>query len=153
MPLILLTALTSSVTAQTSNNGKITVPVLNQQNVALENVTVELRRSKDSVLVKTAITDKAGIALFEKLKPGSYVIKASMVNYAPQYSSVINLSGEQNDIKAPAILLQQRSGELKEVTVSTRKPFIQKLTDRIVVNVENSIVSAGASAMDVLKRD
>src|SRR5438045_1040437 len=114
MPLILLTALTSSVTAQTSNNGKITVPVLNQQNVALENVTVELRRSKDSVLVKTAITDKAGIALFEKLKPGSYVIKASMVNYAPQYSSVINLSGEQNDIKAPAILLQQRSGELKE---------------------------------------
>ena len=33
-----------------------------------------------------------------------------------------------------------------------KKPFIQKLSDRIVVNVENSIVSAGNSAMDVLER-
>jgi len=38
------------------------------------------------------------------------------------------------------------------VTVTGRKPFIQKLSDRIVVNVENSIVSAGSTAMDVLER-
>jgi hypothetical protein len=48
--------------------------------------------------------------------------------------------------------LRQRTGDLSGVTVTARKPFIQKLTDRIVVNVESSIVSAGSSAMDVLER-
>lgn len=41
---------------------------------------------------------------------------------------------------------------MKEVVVTGRKPFIQRLSDRLVVNVENSIVSAGSSAMDVLER-
>ena len=41
---------------------------------------------------------------------------------------------------------------MKEVVVEGKKPFIQKLTDRIVVNVDNSIISAGSSAMDVLER-
>lgn len=33
-----------------------------------------------------------------------------------------------------------------------KKPFIQKLSDRIVVNVDNSIINAGSSAMEVLER-
>lgn len=41
---------------------------------------------------------------------------------------------------------------LKEVTVTTKKPFLQKLTDRIVVNVENSIVNAGSTVMEILER-
>jgi hypothetical protein len=41
---------------------------------------------------------------------------------------------------------------MQGVTVTAKKPFIQKLADRIVVNVDNSIVSAGSSALDVLER-
>ena len=33
-----------------------------------------------------------------------------------------------------------------------KKPFIQKLTDRIVVNVDNSVVNAGSTALEVLER-
>ena len=141
-----------NASAQVIKNGKISISIVNQQNGPLENTTVELLRSKDSGLVKTAITDKSGTAVLERLAPGTYVIKASMVNYIPKYSAAITLSEELNDIKAPSISLQQRSGEMQEVAVTTRKPFIQRLTDRIVVNVENSIVSAGSSAMDVLER-
>ena len=54
-------------------------------------------------------------------------------------------------IRVPLLLIQ-RSSEMKEVVVEGKKPFIQKLTDRIVVNVDNSIISAGSSAMDVLER-
>ena len=38
--------------------------------VALENATVELIKAKDSSLVKVAITDKNGIAEFEKISFG-----------------------------------------------------------------------------------
>ena len=51
-----------------------------------------------------------------------------------------------------SVLLVQKSSEMKEVVVEGKRPFIQKLTDRIVVNVDNSIISAGSSAMDVLER-
>src|SRR5690606_31545666 len=52
----------------------------------------------------------------------------------------------------PNINLQRQAKQIEGVTVKSEKPFIQKLTDRIVVNVENSIVSAGSTAMDVLER-
>jgi hypothetical protein len=154
---IVLFVISAGINAQTSKpavvkNGKVSLTVLNQQNNPLENVTVELLKAKDSSLVKAGITDKTGNAYLERLPAGNYLIKASMVNYQSQFTKGISISEENNDIKAGSIVLQPRSGELKEVAVTTRKPFIQKLTDRIVVNVENSIVSAGSSAIDVLER-
>ena len=139
-------------TAQESNRGKISATIVTDQRSPVENATVELRKAKDSSLVKLAITDRAGQAEFENIPFGSYLIKASAVNYAAQFSTAITLSAEQTSVKVPAILLPASATQLSNVTVNSRKPFIQKLSDRIVVNVENSIVSAGSSAMDVLER-
>ncbi|HEU0064975.1 MAG TPA: outer membrane beta-barrel protein, partial [Flavisolibacter sp.] len=44
------------------------------------------------------------------------------------------------------------TGQLQSVTVVGQKPFIQKLSDRIVVNVDNSVVNVGSAAFDVLER-
>jgi|GEM_PF-3853231 len=57
--------------------GKVSVAILNEQTAALENATVELLRSKDSGLVKSALTDKNGIAEMENVKTGSYFLKAT----------------------------------------------------------------------------
>ena len=137
--------------AQTPGTGKITITVTGDKDAALENATVELLKAKDSSLVKADITDGKGIADFEKIAFGTYVMKVSLVNYAVQYSSVIELSASQttSDTK---LSLQQQSTQLGGVTVTGKKPFIQKLPDRLVVNVDNSIVNAGSSAIDVLER-
>jgi len=111
-----------------------------------------LLKSVDSSLVKISLTDKAGIAEFEKIRFGSYIVKATMSNYAVELSKPFTSSAEQADFKLPNLLLKPKSTQMGEVVVTARKPFIQKLNDRIVVNVENSIVSAGSSAMDVLER-
>ena len=148
----LILAFYGEVTSQVSRGGKVSLTVLTEQKKPLENATVELLKSRDSVLVKTAITDKSGNGLFEKLSAGTYLLKVTMVNHIPQFSPTITLSESQQEVNAGTIFLKHSGGELKEVTVTNRKPFIQKLTDRIVVNVENSIVSAGSSAMDVLER-
>ena len=137
--------------AQTPATGKITIIVSGDKDAALENATVELLKVKDSSLVKADITDGKGIADFEKIAFGTYVMKVSLINYAVQYSSVIELSASQttSDTK---LSLQRQSTQLGGVTVTARKPFIQKLPDRLVVNVDNSIVNAGSSAIDVLER-
>lgn len=132
--------------------GTIKITITNAQQIALENVTVELVKKTDSSLIKTAITDKTGFAEIGNIHFGNYLLRASTVNYSIFYSSPFSLSEEHPEEIFPIIILEQKSTQLGAVTVTARKPFIQKLTDRIVVNVENSIVSAGSSAMDVLER-
>src|SRR5688572_9222999 len=136
-----------SAMAQNSN-GKISVTIKNDQQLVAENATVELLK-QDSTLVKAGITDKAGVAEFDRLPYGNYLVKATLVDHVVFYSNQLAVSAEQPSVVVPAITLTRASGEMQGVTVSAKKPFIQRLTDRIVVNVENSIVNAGSSAMDV----
>jgi hypothetical protein len=131
---------------------KISVQVLNEQKQPIENATAELRRSKDSALVKTAISDKNGIAEFENIKAGTYLVKVVAIGYAASLSNSVTVAGDLNPMQFSPMVLKVAAGEMNNVTVTARKPFIQKLTDRIVVNVDNSIVNAGNAAMDVLER-
>ena len=86
-----LTSVTT-LTAQTINTGKITATVKNENQHAMENATVQLLKSKDSSLVKVAITDNKGVAEFEHIIFGYYLLKATMVNHAPLYSAPVTLS-------------------------------------------------------------
>jgi len=119
----------------------------------VENVSVEMLRAADSVLLKTALTDKSGLALFDNVAVGNYMLRATAINFATAYSAPFSITETTLAVTVPSITLQAKEArQLEGVTVSARKPFIQKLSDRIVVNVENSVVSAGASAIDVLER-
>lgn len=139
-------------TAGYAQTGKVTVTVVNENQANLENITLELVMAKDSSLVKAGITGRDGSAEMDNLRMGDYLLRVSGINYGAQYSQPFSLTPEQPGHVLPKMVLQARAAQLGGVTVTARKPFIQKLSDRIVVNVENSIVSAGSSAMDVLER-
>ena len=132
--------------------GKISTTITNDKNLPVENATVELRRQKDSSLAKAAVSDKNGAAEYEQVKPGDYFIKVTALSYAVYFSNPFSLAAGQTTLQVPSITLQTSSSQIQEVVVTGRKPFIQRLSDRLVVNVENSIVSAGSTAMDVLER-
>jgi iron complex outermembrane receptor protein len=150
---LILMLLTAAVAASAqSGKGSISVTVTNEQKAPLENATVEVLRAKDSALVKTALSDKSGTALAEGLPAGRYLLRVTMTGHSATYAPSFEVSaGALQQLPALA-LAPKASNELAGVTVTARKPFIQKLNDRIVVNVEGSIVSAGSSAMDVLER-
>lgn len=142
-----------SIASGQQDRGKITVVIVNAQQAALENATVELLKSKDSTLVKAGVTDAIGVAEFEQAPWNTYLVRVTMVNYVTAYSAPFTLSVESPALRVPAIVLQARAAtNMREVTVTARKPFIQKLTDRIVVNVDNSVINAGSSAFEVLER-
>ncbi|HEY6977598.1 MAG TPA: TonB-dependent receptor [Chitinophagaceae bacterium] len=132
--------------------GKITIVVSNEQQNKIEGATVELLQRKDSGLVKAALTDKEGLAEFENIGAGEYLLRISSLNHATAYSEYFSVTEEKQNISLPEIHLSAATTQLKDVTVTGKKPFIQKLNDRIVVNVESSIISAGSSALDVLER-
>jgi outer membrane receptor protein involved in Fe transport len=137
--------------AAAQNKGKITAVVLNADSKPIESATAELLRSKDSALVKAGLSDKAGNILFENMDFGNYFLRVTHVGSPPYQSTAFDLNVQV--LNLPAISLSaSNTATLQGVTVTAKKPFIQKLSDRIVVNVENSIVSAGSSALDVLER-
>jgi len=138
--------------AQEPVKGAIYVNINTAQHAPIENATVELLKSKDSSLAKIALTDKSGLAEFSNISFGTYFLKVSAVGHSIFYSQVFSLTQNKSILQLEPLVMSGKSSEMAGVTVVGRKPFIQKLNDRIVVNVENSIVSAGSSAMDVLER-
>src|SRR5690606_10651218 len=132
------------------DKGNISILIMDEKEKPLSDVTVELLRAKDSSLVKVALSDATGNAEFEGIESDQYMVRAGMTGRMSAYSPPFNLAS--SNLSLPALVLSPLADELQGVTVTTRKPFIQRLTDRIVVNVENSIVSAGSFALDVLER-
>ena len=108
-----------------------------------------LMLSKDTALVRTAVSDLDGRFSLEALPAGDYLVRSSQVGFENYVSDTIRLT---DNTVLPGIILKEKSGQLQEVTIQGQKPFIEVKADKIVVNVENSIVSAGSSAMEVLQR-
>lgn len=152
--IILLSVLCIQFTALSQQGqAEVQLAVTDQENHALENITVGLFRLADSVLVKATLSDAAGKVFFNRIASGRYFIKASSVQFTTYSSAAFEVTGEKSPLSLPAIQLQPaNAASLSTVTVSARKPFIQKLSDRIVVNVDNSIVNAGSTAFDVLEK-
>jgi iron complex outermembrane receptor protein len=132
-----------------AQTGAVTVK-LSHDNQPIEHAAASLIRLPDSALYKTALSDHSGIALFEHVKPGRYLIRTAAVGFRTAYSDVIIV----NDVivNAGNVALSKQSNQLANVNVSVRKPFIQRLNDRMIVNVENSSVNAGSTAFEVLER-
>lgn len=146
-----VTLLTTTAVAQ-SGKGKALVTVLTDQKTPVEGATIELLRSRDSALVKTTITDKAGAAEIDNAPSSSYLIRVSAVGFTTAYSNVFVVKeGETTPVPVVNMAVKGPS-QLQGVTVTAKKPFIQRLNDRLVVNVDNSVVNAGSSAFDVLER-
>lgn len=139
--------------ASAQQTGKISVTVQNDKNNPLENTTANLLKPGGKQLVKSTLADKNGIVVFENLSNGTYFIRLSATGFADQQTDSIVLTADNNIIQLPAVRMQPKAAtELKAVTVTAKKPFIQRMNDRIVVNVDNSMVNAGSSAFEVLER-
>ena len=132
--------------------GNIEVMVTNDAAKVLEGVIISLLNTKDSTLAKAAISDEKGTALLENIKFGNYFLAATSMGFKKYMSAPFAVNADNNSLHLPTITLMKADNTLAEVTVVSRKPFIEKKIDRIVVNVENSIMNAGSSAMEVLER-
>ncbi|UHG89549.1 TonB-dependent receptor domain-containing protein [Spirosoma oryzicola] len=118
----------------------------------LEFATLMLVKASDSTLVKGTIGDAEGGYTFDNVKPGTYQVTAQVVGFQKTLSRPFTVAADQPQTDVPALVLNNATKTLGEVTVTGQKPFIEQLPDKTVVNVENSIVSAGGTALEVLEK-
>ncbi|MDZ7880683.1 MAG: TonB-dependent receptor [Saprospiraceae bacterium] len=143
----IISALPNLLSAQ--NNTKITGSITDDTKKALPFANVSLLKGKDSSLVKIALTDSLGQFQFDNLKPNNYLISVSFVGFKPYFSKKIAVDSQ--DIELAGISLTPLSN-LTEVTVTSKKPFIERKLDRVVVNPDALIANSGTSALDVLEK-
>ncbi|SEN15336.1 Outer membrane receptor proteins, mostly Fe transport [Mucilaginibacter gossypiicola] len=151
---LLLVAISCGVSfaQQAPPAAKVSGALLNEQGKPLDYATVSLLRASDSTVVKGALSNDAGVYVFTNIKAGNYIIKASVVGYQKAVSKSFAVPANASQVTAPALNLRTGSTELKAVTITATKPLIERKIDRTVMNVENSVLAAGNTAMEILER-
>lgn len=131
---------------------KITGTIINTENKPVEFATVSLLRAKDSSIVKGALGNGAGIYTINNVPAGNYLIKTTAVGYVKGLSKAFIITNATGNYVVPAIAMLSSAQTLKTVNVQSTKPLIERKLDRTVMNVENSVLAAGNSVMDILER-
>jgi outer membrane receptor for ferrienterochelin and colicin len=130
------------------SNFQVTGNVLDGTNAEVAFANVLLLRATDTTLVKGAISSEDGTFRFENVAQDRYFVESSVVGYQTAQSEVFELT---SNYSVPTMVLIEGES-LDEVVVVAEKPLYTQKVDRMVINVEGSIVSSGGTALEVLER-
>ncbi len=135
--------------AQTQSIFSLSGRTLDAQSKPLASASIYLKRTNDSVLVKTEVSAGDGKFTFEKIQAGNYHLIIALIGYETYKSEPISLTTNKSlaDIK-----LIEQATSLKGVTIAGEKKLIEQKIDRTVVNVDALISAASSTAMDVLEK-
>lgn len=152
LSLLIIALFTSGELFAQTDKANISGIILDENKKPADYVTVVLFKASDSSIVKTAFTDQAGLFAFAVNAKGDYYYKASMMGYKTIKSKTVSLTGENQKIDFGSAQLGASSQTLKEVTVAVTKPLIERKMDKIVMNVSNSSILTGSTALEVLQK-
>jgi iron complex outermembrane receptor protein len=137
--------------AMAQSPGKISGKVADNNNNPLQSATVSLLQSKDSSLVKAAVSGSDGAFEFTTKKAGSYIISYAMVGFENKYADSFYIKeGETYTVKN--VQLVAATNKLQGVTIVSKKPMIEIKADKTVFNVEASINATGSNALELLQK-
>ena len=147
--LILLFSVAFTSVAQTGSvSGKI---VDSKTNKPVDFATVALIIQSTNRTIKATQTDMEGNFKLENIPFDTYTLKASFVGYQPIAKADIRVSAQNPAVNTGVLRLTgSASNMLEEVVVQSSRNAIKLGLDRKVFTVEESLVSAGGTATDLL---
>ncbi|WP_343670537.1 carboxypeptidase regulatory-like domain-containing protein [Chitinophaga sp.] len=121
----------------------ITGQITNKEHKKIEFATINLY--KDTSLIATTITDSTGGYIFNGVPDGIKRMQVSSIGYSNQEITF----GNHRDTVINLQLIEEKN--LKEIVVNSKKKLIEKKGDRLVFNVENSIMASSMDAFTALQ--
>lgn len=150
--LFLLLILTNFYTANAQTNDcKIVGKVADIQNAPVRDVTVYLLRSADSSMVKLAVCDKDGKFEFTDIPPDAYQVRVTSIGYIKSTTQTYHVK-RLTVVDVGLIKLRKDNTDLNQVDIIAEKPFIEIKPGKKILNIQNSITSAGSNALEILKK-
>jgi outer membrane receptor protein involved in Fe transport len=138
-----------NVYAQTTSTLKGRVTDSSGQPVIAATVSVSV--PEGNKIIKFSTTDKTGSFEINNLKDGIYELTISAVGFKEFKKKPVTVqNGDQKEEQH--IQLSPLGTELKNVTVTAKKPMVEVKADKTIVNVESFITNAGSNALEVLEK-
>ncbi|MFT6843251.1 MAG: outer membrane receptor protein involved in Fe transport [Psychroserpens sp.] len=137
-----------SIQLTAQSDYQVSGTVFDNNSVGVPFANVLLLRVNDTTLVKGTLSDENGGFVIEDVKEDNYFVESSVIGYQSAQSEDFSLVA--NYKVPPLVLIEGES--LNEVLVVAKKPLFTQKVDRLVINVESSIVSSGGTALEVLER-
>lgn len=115
---------------------------------ALDFATVAVVNKADNKPVKSMQTDMQGNFKLSGIPNGVYLFRATFVGYISFAKDSLKIHG--NTVNLGTVKMRTSKGVIKEVVVTAQRSQIQLSTDKKVFSVDQSLVSQGGSATDLL---
>lgn len=124
---------------------KISGQIKDNNNNPIEFVEVQLQ-NKDSIIFKSELTNAEGKFVIETDK-GEYSLLVRQLGII-YHKQKINVN---QDTYLDIINITEKEQQLQEVLITSKKKLIEKKSDRLIFNVQNSVFSNGISGDELLK--
>jgi len=141
----LLTATT--VLAQTTLSGRA-LDGTTQAGLPFANVVLKTEGPADKI-AQAAVADEAGRFTLAGVRAGVYQLQVLQLGFTTR-TQVVQIEPGTNALDLGSLALQPTAQHLGEVVVTARKPLLEQKPDRVVLNVDGSLLAAGNSAYEVL---
>ncbi len=115
----------------------------------IEYATIALYRAGDSSLVTGVISGPDGSFSIPELELGNYYIRVNYLGYEAFRMDSIQLDSKLKDLGN--IGLKRAANQLQEVSVRGGRSVMETKIDKKIFHAENSIVSKGGTALDLLR--
>ncbi|MBE9463333.1 TonB-dependent receptor domain-containing protein [Dyadobacter subterraneus] len=132
--------------------GQVTGKFVSQKEEPIPFATVLLLNPADSSLVKGSLTNETGDFVIENASANKYLLRFTAVGFQTWTSGTFELTDEQLTKNFGTSVIQEDTRQLGEVVIKAEKPLFEQKIEGMVVNVENSILTKGSSALSVLER-
>ncbi|SDJ75403.1 Outer membrane receptor proteins, mostly Fe transport [Pedobacter sp. ok626] len=143
----------TNLNAQGNNyTGEIAGKVTDEKQDAFPYASVSLLNAKDSTLVKGTLSNDNGNYRLTNINQGTYLIAIYVVGYKKTYKGPYTITATNQSHKLDATQLNQDTKQLQGVEIVRQKPLIERMIDKTVINVENSALTAGNSALEILEK-
>jgi hypothetical protein len=118
---------------------------------AVQFASVGLVQLPDSSMITGVITLTDGGYFFEKVKPGTYFMKASFLGYKPNGKQIVVEAGS-GEIAVDTIFLSESMASLNEVSVVGERIKGKEMVDRTVYSIPEVIAKSSSNGYDILKK-
>ncbi len=113
-------------------------------------VTLALLDSLQKIIISGA-TNEQGEYIFTNISAGNYMLKASCIGYV-ETQLRLSLTGERDTVRLAAIVLAAQNTQLETVTITAKRPLLERKIDKLIMNVAGSVLAEGNSGTDILRK-
>jgi len=152
LTITICTSTTYQLLAQSTGTGKLTGKVIDAQtNETIPFASAVLMDRQTKATIRTGQTDINGALVIANIPDGVFTVKISYVGYQTLVRDSIAVNSGRQTLNFGTIKMKASKGNvLSEVNVTAKKTPIQLGIDKKVFSVDQSLVSEGGSASDLL---